>query len=386
MRGTSLLRRVLLDDRPARIMTWLFVIYLTAGFLSTAPDLAARTGLLAIAAAFLAWEGLQYRLPLWGSVLWAIALTTAGLTMMWTWLLTAPSAWGMAVLALVLPMRWSVPVLGVVATTQAWLIQQLVPPALIPQVVLSQLILTLTVFLLQRLARATRQLRDARAALANTEVDAERDRLAQQLNTMIGHTLHQVGRQTTQAKAAVPAAEDAVAGQLDDIAALVERGLDQLQLLSFEPVPSGLEEELRTAQTLSNRLGVALTASVGDIDEAASTLSGLLLREAVTNMFKHSDPTRAVLVTRQDEDGLLFSFVNDGVSASGSDPNNPSPSPTATAGSSGQRRWRDEVARLGGTVTTEHLHGERYRVLVRVPAMQPAVHREDLTLEGSTHG
>lgn len=376
------LRAHLADGRLARLLTWLFVVWLVSTPARYAQSVEEWLYPLAAAVVFLAWEAQADRLRRWGAIP-GVALVVAGLVQQDMVMI----ALGAPVVALTVPVRAAVA--STLATIAAYVVlaARELPPGLpatdvfvaLLQLAIGVLMLGLVPYLLQRIAFTARRLRDTREDLANTEVDAERTRLAQELNALMGQTLHQVSRQIVEARQAIDIDDAALQTQLADVENLVARGLDQLELLSFEPVIDDLDTEIQTAHTLCRRLGVEFTASVDQVDDVVSTTFALLLRECVTNMFKHAVPTRCTFVARDQDGEALFSFTNDGVSDETTCPTN----------GTGQRRCRDSIVELGGTFEASPLDDGRYRILARVPVAPAPSERPTSAQpleEATTHG
>lgn len=357
------LESLLTDGGLARAVSWIFVGLIALQYYSVDPSRESALASFLPSLALVVWDTQQDRIGRVPSVVFGIGLVVAGFVLTHQMGNDIGISLGWVVLALVLRARFAVPAVVVILGPSAWLWSTLgVPTRLVVAAVAGEVLFGLVVFLLQSAAIAARRLRDTREELAQTEVDAERDRLAQELNNLLGQMLHQVKDQTAEAKAVIRrGAQPLVDAQLDDMEQLVARGIEQLDRLSFEPVVDDLDDEISTAQTLCTRMGVDFTAAVAPIeDEDVSKLAGLLLRESITNMFKHSSPTRCVLVARvEPEEGTLISITNDGVTDL-----------CTSACGSGQRRWLDQIEDLGGTLVAGPLDGGRYRVLVRIPARE----------------
>ncbi|MDE9364924.1 histidine kinase [Luteipulveratus sp. YIM 133132] len=337
----------------ARLVTWTFVLLMGSNAIFEARSTVEATCAVAGLVLFLAWEAGQQRIGHRAAVGIGAALVLGGLGThchFAFWL-------GLPVLLLALGLRrgLAVTVLALGAFAWAWSGSTTAPALAI--LLLGLVMNILLIYLFQSIAVTARTLHEARGDLATTEVDAERNRLAAELNTLIGQTLQQVAVRAEAARAGLATEEKAAHAQLDDVEALITRGLDQLRLLTFEPVIDEVETEIRTAETLCRRLGVRFVPSADDVDDAVNPTFALLLRESVTNMFKHADPTRCTMVLRQDAEVALFSFTNDGA-------------PCARTGAcpgTGQRRWRAAIEGLGGTLEAGPMSGDRYRVVARVP-------------------
>lgn len=348
------IRLMLADGGLARTVIWFVVLVLLLDSWERGSGQADHAIALMCVGAFLAWEVTRDRLGGAGSLI-GLALVAVGMACDEQLAMVL----GLPVLAVSLA-----PLIAVAATLlsllgYAWASSSDVPARLLPTLLLGLFGFALMLYLLLRISATARHLRETREDLARTEVDAERDRLAAELNRIIGQTLHQVARQTAEARESIHVADPRVQAQLADVEKLVDRGLEQLKLLSFEPVIDDLDAELQTAQILCPRLGVDFTGSIDPVDEEIGRVFALLLREAVTNMFKHAIPTRCTLVIREQDGEALFSFTNDGAPAEGG--------PTRSPVGSGQRRWAAATDALGGTLETGSLTGGRYRVVARVP-------------------
>lgn len=347
--------RSLADDGLAPTLVWFVLLILLADAWSRSDGPGDRVAAVGCVLIFAGWLIARDRLGRTGALAGVALVVTAVLHVEQLGLVL-----GAPVLAVSLP-----GVTAVVATLTSVVAYatavRLAEPSALPTVLLGGLGLAVMLYLLLRISTTARHLRLTREDLARTEVDAERERLATELNRIIGQTLEQVARQTTLARSSLTVTDPVVHRQLADVEALVDHGLEQLRSLSHQPVIADLEAEIRTAQTLCPRLGVEITVAVEIVGEDAADAFALLLREAVTNMFKHADPTRCTLVIRQQDGIALFSFTHDGAH------HRPSRPPTGRSGS-GQRRWRADLEARGGTLETGPLTDDRYRVVARLPA------------------
>lgn len=357
----------------SRVIVWFFVIMMafgTVGLVATGPI---EYGVfIGLAALFLAWEVLSDRLQKWG-VFVGLLIFCAGLGFNWH----LPMSLGLAVIVLVLPFKWAAPMLLAIIGALLWYWSQTLSDEFVLRGLLALIQNVFLVYLLERAWRSSRALQETREELARTEVDAERTRLAGELNEVIGKTLWQVSLQTAEIRSRTDVTDPNFHHHMTAVADLIGTGLEQLELLSFEPVLADLDGELHTAESLCARLGVEMTASVEDVEEHAAELFAAMLREAITNMFKHATPTRCTLAVRSENGEAIFGFTNDGVAQKVHD----------LDGGSGQRRWKQEISALGGTLDTTLLVGGRYQVLARVPTALTQQSRPSLRkIERANHG
>ena len=175
---------------------------------------------------------------------------------------------------------------------------------------------------------------------------------------MLGCTFTNATDRIRRARALVDPDDTDARQQLSDLANLLAQGFVQLKRLSFDQTVQELDDELAAAKSLCTQLGVEMTACVDELsDSEVSEFAAVVVCESVTNMFKHAAPSRCVIVVREDDDEVILSITNDGVSTSSRGPGS----------RSGQQRWRARLRQLGGTLDSGHLSGGRYRVLVRIP-------------------
>ncbi|WP_139979948.1 sensor histidine kinase [Nocardioides litoris] len=360
-RLAALVARLGADGRGARLAVWLFVVGVPLQTLPGRTQGPLQAGLyLAAILAFLAWELQQQRLGRWGGL---VGLAVAVVGIHDDWILV--TGLGLAIIAVSLPVLPAV--LGATALV-AWAMHSWIDTygsatTTVAVGVLTHVTYPLFIYLLERVATAARELRATREDLADIEVDVERTRLAEELNAVIGSTLHQVAHQAATTRRELTVDDPQLAEQLDDVATLVARGLEQLELLSFESVLAGFQDEVATAQALCKRLGVEVTVSVDEVDARVDDAFALVVRESVTNMFKHAVPARCTVTARMQDGTALLAITNDGV---------PDEAVAPRSGGSGHERWRTVLAELGGTLVVEELSGGRYRVLARVaPAAAP---------------
>jgi two-component system sensor histidine kinase DesK len=171
-----------------------------------------------------------------------------------------------------------------------------------------------------QLVRTTIELRRARATVAQLAANEERLRLARDLHDLLGHSLSLITLKSELAGRMLPAHPDKAAQQVADIESVSRQALvDVREAVSGYRRPR-LAAELAGAQVALAAAGVTadLPAEPGldGVPEESESALAWALREAVTNVVRHSGARRCVvsLVRRQTLDGpvLELSVEDDG--------------------------------------------------------------------------
>lgn len=164
------------------------------------------------------------------------------------------------------------------------------------------------------LAVRTDRLHLTREVLARRRVDLERDRVARDLHDLMGRTLVAASLRNQTALRVLGDKRPETAAMLERLHEMLSAGQVQLRSLTNGPTISNLRGELSGAKALCERVHIDLTVDIQEEPPGAlDALLGLVVRENITNVLKHSQASWCrVSIGRQDH-WVTVSVTNDGV-------------------------------------------------------------------------
>ncbi|MFI6491931.1 sensor histidine kinase [Streptomyces sp. NPDC050564] len=176
-----------------------------------------------------------------------------------------------------------------------------------------------------QLVRTTIELRKARATVAQLAANEERLRLARDLHDLLGHSLSLITLKSELAGRMLPGDPDKAAQQVADIEQVSRQALVDVRAAVTGYRRPRLAGELAGAQVALTAAGVTADLpaepDLGGVPEESESALAWALREAVTNVVRHSGAQRCAVevVRRQTLDGpvLELSVEDDGSGGSG---------------------------------------------------------------------
>lgn len=227
---------------------------------------------------------------------------------------------------------------------------------------------------------AEHQIRQYEARLRRMAFDAavteerERRRIAADLHDGIGQALALAQIKLTGMRDTAP--EPLRAG-MDEVIELLARSVLDTRTLTTELSPPmlydlGIKDALSwLAEDVEKRQGIHVELTDDDsqkpLDESTAALVYRAVRELLMNVFKHSKCTRAHVSLRRDQDDLEIDVVDSGVGFAVVDAVS-----QAHAGGFGLFNVREQISRLGGTVSVMSTPGHGTQVSLRVPMRRPS--------------
>lgn len=217
----------------------------------------------------------------------------------------------------------------------------------------------LAVYGLTRLAELVYELHQARGELARLAVADERLRFAQDLQDLLGIRLSAIVARTERIQAdTLDKPVEEVQSDLGDVLDTSRKALADVRSVARGYRRLSLDAELAGARSVLTAAEVDLRVErfEEELPEPLGTVLAVVLREAVTNVVRHSAARRCEIVLRNDDEGVHMEVVNDGVGTGGTD-----------GGSDGVSAVARQVRGLGGELTAGVAPDGRYRLRVSIP-------------------
>lgn len=210
------------------------------------------------------------------------------------------------------------------------------------------------------LASRTVELAAANAEIARLTVQKERTRISRDLHDRLGHNLVSIMLRTELAER-LAAVDTARAGRESKAAhVLAQQALQDMRGIAHGTLVADLDAELAAAIDLLESRGAACRIRIGEQPEGvvAETLAWVV-REAVTNILKHSQPVNCELELIRVGDRFEFLIANDGLLAAES-----------AAPGHGLAGIAERVECVGGTCDAD-ADSDRFALRVTLPATVP---------------
>jgi signal transduction histidine kinase len=188
---------------------------------------------------------------------------------------------------------------------------------------------------------------------------AERERIARDLHDVLGHTLSLIALKTELAGRLLSQNNDAerARAEMADVENISRQALVEVQQTILGDRAETLEEEFERASSTLRTAGIAVECERGclRVDTVHESVLGFALREAVTNIVRHSRASSCHIRLQQSEQGCLLEVQDDGRGC---------PQEGQKEGE-GLRGMRERVEAIGGSVRRDVSAGTR--LLVRLP-------------------
>ncbi|GLF95624.1 sensor histidine kinase [Streptomyces yaizuensis] len=332
---STAVRTLGVDAPPPQVALSILVLvmsgFMLVGFLNILEASSSPTILIVTGAGFVAIFGLQlvhsaHRLrrlrARWGR--WTLALQAL---LTYLPLFTLGLAWGGmggflgASVLLVLPARAAWPLFGAVGAI-ACVTGPLLDQGVISSVYIgvSTILTGLIVYGLSRLANLVVEVQGAQQALARLAVGQERLRFARDLHDLLGYSLSAITLKSELARRLVHCEADRALVELENILEISRQALADVRTVARGYRDMSLATEAVSARAVLEAGGIHATVEIrGQLPEGeTSTIMATVLREAVTNLLRHSKAEHCRIESWTTPAGrLVLTIANDGVEKAG---------------------------------------------------------------------
>ncbi|MFF4831457.1 sensor histidine kinase [Streptomyces sp. NPDC001315] len=200
------------------------------------------------------------------------------------------------------------------------------------------------------LSEAVRELRAAREELARRAVEKERLRFSRDLHDLLGHTLSVIVVKSEAARRLAPRDMTASLAQIADIESVGRQALTEIREAVTGYRDGSLATELDRARSALTAAGIepAVRQSGPPLVSQAEALLGWVVREAVTNIVRHSGAARCEIVVSGSEERIQLTVTDDGTGPTTRPTTGPAPE---SGGGTGLKGLTERLAAAGGSLS-----------------------------------
>ncbi|HEX7103154.1 MAG TPA: sensor histidine kinase [Nitrolancea sp.] len=219
----------------------------------------------------------------------------------------------------------------------------------------------MTMLFLRRLIATNAELRLAREEKARLAVAEERLRFARDLHDLLGHSLSLIALKSELAGRLVEVNPERAQAEIHDIEQVTREALREVREAVSGYRQPNLHAELTGAQAALDAAGIdcRIDNRVTTPDAPIEAALGWAVREAVTNVIRHSSASICHIDLRKSGESVRLTVRDDGTTTS-----EPPRSGRAGTGIAG---LAERVAALGGTVTAGQPAEGGFRLVVDIP-------------------
>jgi len=206
--------------------------------------------------------------------------------------------------------------------------------------------------------RASKRLSQANDEIERLAKIAERERIARDLHDLLGHTLSTITLKSELAARLAQVDIDKAAQQMREVETISRETLSQVREAVRGYRSKGLQAEIDALSAALQPAGIELTVEREPVElqpEQESTLA-LALREAVTNVMRHSHASHCKVSLYNEDDWIVLRVEDNGRGSREPEGN-------------GLRGMRERLQALGGSLE-RHSNGGTV-LLVRLPRARP---------------
>jgi two-component system sensor histidine kinase DesK len=214
----------------------------------------------------------------------------------------------------------------------------------------------------RRLFAANRELVETREELARLAVVSERLRFARDLHDLLGHSLSVIRAKSELATRLVPVDAARAGREMAEVEGVARQALAEVREAVTGYRRTSLAGEIANARTALQAadIEVDLVEESVEVPPDLDETLGWVLREAVTNVVRHSDATRCRIRTARDNGEVRLEVADNGHGP-------PLAGGTTASNGSGLAGIRERLAAVSGTLDLQPAPGGGLRLVACVP-------------------
>lgn len=223
----------------------------------------------------------------------------------------------------------------------------------------------LTVFAVYQLRRASMREHGAGAQLAQLTSARERERFSRDLHDILGYSLSAITLKAELTRKLVGSDPALAQDELAEVVELAREAATDVRTLARGYSSISLTREAASAASLLSAACITpkLSIDCGVLNEKVDAVLAIVLREAVTNVLRHSAARNCAIEASQKGAMITLAVTNDGVSR---------PAKSGTGGQ-GLRNLTSRLEDIGGTLSTANIDDHQFSLSVVVPAQETPV-------------
>jgi len=255
---------------------------------------------------------------------------------------------------------------ALLACVAAGCLGALTPGAELPTVIgagIAAALVALTLFGLVLCTRLVLPRDDERRELEHRVVADERRRFARDIHDLLGLSLSAITLKGELVDRLVVREPERAKAELSELLVMSRKALADIRAVSAGYRELSFGDECRTAEAVLRAAGVRPVtgpAPAEPLPPAVATAFGMVLREAVTNVLRHSDADWCRIGVRTLDGVARLEVVNDGVRRF-------RPAKPVAGQGAGLRNLHDRVCELGGCLTAGAQPDGTHRLVASVP-------------------
>lgn len=223
------------------------------------------------------------------------------------------------------------------------------------------------------LSETVMELRATRQELARTAVERERLRFSRDLHDLLGHTLSVIVVKSEAARRLAPRDMDAALSQVADIESVGRQALTEIREAVTGYREGSLATELDRARSALTAAGIepSVRRSGPPLAPQTEALLGWVVREAVTNVMRHSTATRCAFEVDGSPERVRLTVTDDGRGRAAA------AAPTPGIGGTGLKGLTERLATAGGSLTAGPGPAGGFVVTAELPVDAPGEEDDD---------